>query len=78
LNEGIVQFGVGVANLLGSDESFESFTESGDRSVVLGERGHDLRVTDDERGRDTLVLDEFSDELKRGMSERKSETWENE
>jgi hypothetical protein len=64
LDERVVQLGVGVAHFSGSDESFESFAESGDRSVVLGERGHDLRVTDNEGGRDALVFDELSDELR--------------
>jgi len=73
LNERIVQLGVSVANFFRSDEGFESFAESRDRSVVLRERRHDLWVTDDEGGRDTLVLDEFSDELNRwkgGLAER--------
>lgn len=46
LIEGIVQLGVGVANLLSSNECLESFTDTGSRSVVLGKRRHDLRVTD--------------------------------
>jgi hypothetical protein len=45
LVEGIVQLGVGVADFLGSNESLETFTDTRSRSVVLGERRHDLRVT---------------------------------
>jgi hypothetical protein len=45
LVERIVQLGVGVTDLLGSNECLETFTDTGSRSVVLGERRHDLRVT---------------------------------
>ena len=46
LFEGVVQLGVGIAEFLAAHETFESFTETGARSVPLGERGHDLWVTD--------------------------------
>ena len=46
LFEGVVQLGVGIAEFLAAHETFESFTETGTRSVPLGERGHDLWVTD--------------------------------
>ena len=46
LGERIVELGVGVADLLGSDGSLESLAESRTRSVSLGKGGHDLGVTD--------------------------------
>jgi hypothetical protein len=63
LVERIVQLGVGVADLLGSDESLEPFAKTRSGSMTLGQRRHDLRVSDDERGVDALVLDELADEL---------------
>lgn len=63
LNERIVQLGVGVAELARRDKALEPFAQSRHRAVTLGERGHDLRVADDEGRGDALVLDELADEL---------------
>lgn len=63
LDEGIVQLGVGVAELASGDETLETFTQSLARAVTLGERRHDLRVADDEGRRDALVLNELPNEL---------------
>lgn len=63
LVEGIVQLGVGVANLLLADESLETLAESGEVTVVLGERRHHLGVASDEGWVDAGILDPLADEL---------------
>ena len=63
LVERIVQLGVSVADLLGSDESLEPLAKTRSGSMTLGQGRHDLRVSDDERRVDALVLDELADEL---------------
>jgi hypothetical protein len=44
LVKGVVELGVGVADLLGGDKGFESLAEARTGSVALGEGGHDLGV----------------------------------
>jgi len=56
LDEGVIEFGVGVAELVVLDEEFEPFGESGFGAVVLGQGRHELRVLDDEGGVEALVL----------------------
>ncbi|KAI6775311.1 hypothetical protein HG530_002069 [Fusarium avenaceum] len=63
LVEGVVQLGVGVGDLLLAHESLETLAQTGDLTVVLGQRAHDLRVASDEGGVDTLLLDELTDQL---------------
>ena len=63
LIEGVVQLGVCVDNLLLADERLETFTETGVVAVVLGQRGHHLRVPDDEGRVDAGLLDELTHEL---------------
>ena len=65
LVEGVVELGVGVADFLGGDESLESFAETGARSVVFGQGGHDLGVADNEGWVDALGFDKLADELYR-------------
>ncbi|KAI6763412.1 hypothetical protein HG531_012800 [Fusarium graminearum] len=73
LVEGIVQLGVSVGDLLLAHESLESLAQTGDLTVVLGERAHDLRVASDERRVDTLLLDELANQLVNhaGVSQRR-------
>lgn len=63
LDEGIVQFGVGVTQLVVVDEEFEAFGEAGLGTVVFGQGGHELGVFDDEGGVLALGLDEVADQL---------------
>jgi len=63
LYDGIVQLGVGVADLATSNEELETLSERGSAAVVLGERRHDLGVISDEGGRDALGLNEVANEL---------------
>jgi hypothetical protein len=41
----IIELGICVAELLGAHETFETFTKTRARAVSLGERGHDLRMS---------------------------------
>lgn len=61
--EWVVEFGIGVADFFGSYKGFKSLAETWAGTVVFGERGHYLRVADDEGGIDALVFDVFADEL---------------
>ena len=61
LDEGVIEFREGVAELVVVDEQFESFGELGLFSVVLGEWGHDLWVLSDEGWVFAVDLNEFSD-----------------
>jgi hypothetical protein len=63
LVEGVIQLSVSIDDLLLTNESLESFTKSNTVTVVLGQRRHHLRVSSDEGGVDTLLLNELSDEL---------------
>lgn len=50
LIERIIQFSVSIADFLGSNEQFETFTETRAVTVNLGERRHHHRVAHDESG----------------------------
>lgn len=63
LHEGIVELGVGVAELVVFDEEFEPLGEAGLAAVVFGERRHRLRVLDDEGGVQALRLEEAAHQL---------------
>ena len=63
LYEGIVQLGVGVAELVVFDKKLEALGESGLGSMVLGERRHHLRMLNDESGVKALGLKEFAYQL---------------
>lgn len=63
LVKGIVQLCVGIADLLGGDETLETLAKTGDGTMALGEGGHHLGVAHDESGADALDLNEISDEL---------------
>ncbi|KAJ6256208.1 Ubiquitin carboxyl-terminal hydrolase [Drechslerella dactyloides] len=63
LIEGVVQLGVGVYDFLLAHECLEALTETALIAMVLGERGHHLRVSGDEGRRNTRLLDELADEL---------------
>lgn len=57
LLRGNVQLSVGVANLLGADESLETLAETGSSTVALGKRRHHLGVADNEGRADALRLE---------------------
>jgi hypothetical protein len=59
----IVQLGVRIANLSGIHKHLEALGQARDVSVILRQRGHDLRMIDDERRIDAGDLDELSDQL---------------
>jgi len=61
LDEGVIELGVGVAELVVLDEEFEPLSESGFGAVVLGQGRHELRVLDDEGGVEALGLKEPAD-----------------
>ena len=69
LFKGVVQLGVSVAELLSAHEALEPFAQARTRTMPLGERGHDLRMADDERRGDAEGFDELSDKLE-SQSER--------
>lgn len=50
LHEGVIQFGVRIAQLMVVDEELEAFSQPSLRTVLLSQRTHDLRVVDDEGG----------------------------
>jgi hypothetical protein len=63
LHEGVVELGVGIAELVVFDEELEPLGEAGLAAVVLGERRHRLWVLDDEGGIQALRLEEAADQL---------------
>jgi len=48
LDEGIIEFGIGVTELVIFDEKLKPFGESRFRSMIFGQRGHELRMFNDE------------------------------
>jgi hypothetical protein len=62
LLEGVVQLGVRIAELLSAHEALEALAQARARTMPLGERGHHLRVADDEGGGHAERLDELADE----------------
>lgn len=63
LHEWVVEFGVGVAELVVFDEEFEAFGESGFGAVVLGKGRHELWMFDDEGGVEALGFEEAADQF---------------
>lgn len=63
LDDGVVEFGVGVTDFLLENEEFETFSQARHVTVVLGERRHDFGVVHDEGRAVALDFDEFTDEL---------------
>jgi hypothetical protein len=63
LVKGIVQLGVGIADLLGGNKGLESLAKTGSRSVSLSQGRHNLRVSDNKGRVNALVLDKLADKL---------------
>ena len=63
LENGVVELGVGINNFMIINEEFEPFAQLRIMPVILGERGHDLRMVDDEGGTETVDFEEMSSEL---------------
>jgi len=63
LVEGVVELGVRVDDLLLAHKGLEALAETRVLAVVLGQRGHHLRVARDEGRVDARLLDEFADEF---------------
>ena len=63
LVEGVVQLRVRVDDLFLADKGFEALAETGIRAMVLGERGHHLRVPGYEGWGDASFFDKFANEL---------------
>ena len=63
LDEGVVELGVGIAELVVVDEELKPLSESGLGSMVLGERGHELGVFGDEHGVEALGFEEVAYQL---------------
>lgn len=63
LEERIVEFGVGVTELVVVDEELESLGESWFCPVVFGQWRHHLRMFDNKGWVQTLGLEETSDQL---------------
>jgi hypothetical protein len=63
LNHGVIQLGVGIANLSLGHEQLESLGQAGDRAVSLGKRRHDFGVIGDKGGVNTGLFQEMSNQL---------------
>lgn len=63
LDEWIIEFSEGVAELHILDEEFESLSETRLGSVIFGKRRHQLRMLDDESWVEALGFQEFANEL---------------
>ena len=58
MDEGVVEFSIGVAELMVFDEKLEPFCESGFGTVIFGEGRHELGVFDDESWVEALGFQE--------------------
>ena len=63
LHEGIVEFGIGVAELVILDEELKTLSQTRLAAVVLGKGRHRLRMLDDEGGIEALGFEETADQL---------------